>query len=269
MGCPFRRRGCASRSRGRPGSSGSSTAGGSRPGSSGPRRSGTARRSSRRARCSTSVAAAAASYGTGPGSRGRRSTAAILQRAARRLVRGESAVRYGVGQRARAAAPVRGRAVRPRLRDLGLHAPAARPRARLDRRAEPHHGARRAPAPDHTWRLVRGPARCRRACDLRLGRARRALARGRRLEPLYDISSGVVRPHSPRTRPRAARAHARRRHTRQPRTGSRRVQEASARNGSSVVSSSGPTAGSQSFRHVVHCSAADSRRMSQLSKTEP
>ena len=47
MGCPFRRRGCASRSRGRPGSSGSSTAGGSRRGSSGPRRSGTARRSSR------------------------------------------------------------------------------------------------------------------------------------------------------------------------------------------------------------------------------
>ena len=95
--------------------------------------------------------------------------------------------------------------------------------------------SRRPPASDYARRLVRGPAGCGRAGDLRLGRARRALARGRRLEPLHDVSSGVVRPHSPRTRPRAARAHARRRHTRQPRTGSRRLQEANARNGSSAA----------------------------------
>ena len=45
------------------------------------------------------------------------------------------------------------------------------------------------------------------------------------------------------------------------------VYDASARKGNSLVSSIGPTAGSQSRRQVVAASALDSRRMSQLSNT--
>src|SRR5205823_4256283 len=110
------------------------------------------------------------------------------------------------GERARAAARVRGRELRPRLRVVGLHTPDGRPPARLARRRPTSAADRRLPPADDARPLVPPAPREARARAVRGRRTGGALGRRARHQPLQRVPPGELPARDVRPRLRVSRA---------------------------------------------------------------